>query len=178
MTIVDAESADLDLLANLIRETFTQAFGQDMSAAHLNTHVSTELNDAQVASMLEADRFLLAYDEATCLGFVQVGLVNTAYREFVWNVELRDSDLELRRIYVRRDHQNLGVGQALMNVALRMQQAEPRAHLFLDVWESNTGAQRLYARNGFERVGQMPEHDPDGRLTGYEYIMVRRSVAL
>ena len=45
--------------------------------------------------------------------------------------------------------------------------------VYVTTWESNHGAQKLYKKYGFERVGKIPEYGSDGSLVGYEHIMLR-----
>jgi ribosomal protein S18 acetylase RimI-like enzyme len=51
-----------------------------------------------------------------------------------------------------------------------LQRAGPRA-LWIGVWSENFGAQRFYARHGFERVGQYKF--PVGKTIDDEFILRR-----
>ncbi len=174
MLIRPATPADLSTLSALLRQTFVDAFGHEMAPAHLTHHLSTALSDSSIQQMFGTDQFLIALDDECCVGVVQVGAVNPAYAEFVVGVEVRASDLEMRRAYVQQGFQNQGIGQRLIASVIDLQAKAADVHLFLDVWETNWGAQRLYRNNGFELVGKMPETDPQGQVTGYEHLMVRR----
>ena len=60
---------------------------------------------------------------------------------------------ELDRLYLLADHQSGGTGGRLLAEALAwLEKDEPR-RLWIGVWSENHGAQRLYARHGFEVVG-------------------------
>ncbi|MFZ4650957.1 MAG: GNAT family N-acetyltransferase [Rubrivivax sp.] len=67
----------------------------------------------------------------------------------------------------RRGH---GVGQALMALAERMAFARG-PNLFLCVSGFNTGAQRFYARLGFEEVGRLRDH----LVAGEDELLLRKS---
>jgi ribosomal protein S18 acetylase RimI-like enzyme len=60
---------------------------------------------------------------------------------------------ELWRLYLRQDAQGSGLGGRLLNLALDWLQA-PGRRLWIGVWSENFGAQRLYARYGFAKVGE------------------------
>lgn len=60
---------------------------------------------------------------------------------------------ELKRLYFLKAHQNVGLGRRLFTQALDwLQSAGPRT-VWIGVWSENLGAQRFYARHGFEQVG-------------------------
>ena len=61
---------------------------------------------------------------------------------------------ELKRIYLLKAWQNGGLGRRLFAETLDwLQAAGPRA-IWIGVWSENFGAQRLYRRRGFEKVGE------------------------
>ncbi|PZU00588.1 MAG: GNAT family N-acetyltransferase [Brevundimonas sp.] len=85
--------------------------------------------------------------------------------------EARTGDLELRRLYVARTAQGLGLGTALLTVALGWMRTNTAGALWIGVWSGNAKAQRLYAAHGFEKVG---EYDyPVGAWRDREFILRR-----
>ncbi|WEK38745.1 MAG: GNAT family N-acetyltransferase [Candidatus Brevundimonas colombiensis] len=85
--------------------------------------------------------------------------------------DARTGDLELRRLYVARAAQGLGLGTALLNLALDWMQANTAGPLWIGVWSGNEKAQRLYAAHGFAKVG---EYDyPVGAWRDREFILRR-----
>ena len=60
---------------------------------------------------------------------------------------------ELKRIYMLKTWQGGGRGSRLMETALAWLEANKTGALWLGVWSQNHGAQRLYERMGFEKVG-------------------------
>ena len=85
--------------------------------------------------------------------------------------DARTGDLELRRLYVARAAQGLGLGTALLNLALDWMQANTTGPLWIGVWSGNEKAQRLYAAHGFAKVG---EYDyPVGAWRDREFILRR-----
>ena len=60
----------------------------------------------------------------------------------------------MKRLYLLRVAQNGGLGGRLAETALAwLHEAGPRT-LWIGVWSGNHGAQRLYGRWGFEKVGE------------------------
>ena len=80
------------------------------------------------------------------------------------------ADGEIKRLYVLAAHHNAGWGRALMDQAMAWLTART-ARQWLGVWSENLGAQRFYARYGFERVGQY--EFPVGQARDLEYILRR-----
>lgn len=60
---------------------------------------------------------------------------------------------ELKRIYMLPRWQGGGRGSRLLATALDWLEAETSGALWIGVWSGNHGAQRLYERLGFRRVG-------------------------
>jgi GNAT superfamily N-acetyltransferase len=77
---------------------------------------------------------------------------------------------EVKRLYVREETQGSGLGTRLLAAALEWLGA-PGRRLWIGVWSQNLGAQRLYARHGFERVGAY--QFPVGNTLDDEFILSR-----
>lgn len=78
---------------------------------------------------------------------------------------------ELKRLYLLGDWQRGGLGSRLLGEALGWLEAQGRRRIWVGVWSQNHGAQRLYARVGFKKVG---EYDfPVGRTRDREFILSR-----
>ena len=63
-------------------------------------------------------------------------------------------ELDIHRICVLPEYRRKGVGAALMMQLVAFCKAKGLNEIFLEVRKSNTQAQRLYARFGFETVGE------------------------
>ncbi|MGE3333294.1 MAG: GNAT family N-acetyltransferase [Rhodospirillaceae bacterium] len=59
---------------------------------------------------------------------------------------------ELKRLYVKNGYQGSGIGNALLDAALTWLE-KPGRTLWIGVFSENFGAQKLYARHGFTKVG-------------------------
>jgi ribosomal protein S18 acetylase RimI-like enzyme len=163
MIIRPACPADLPALTQLARTTWAHAFGHTLSPADCAAHLDAHLSPAALAHLLAEDVFLAAEDTGRLTGFVQFGAYPAG----------GENAAELRRLYVHRDYQNRGIGSALLAAALAHPVLARAERIFLDVWEENTGAARLYARFGFAIAGARPFEVASGSAAGADLIMVR-----
>ena len=86
--------------------------------------------------------------------------------------DLKPTDGEIDRIYLLRSHQGGGTGSRLLAEVMGWLEKDGPRTLWLGVWSQNHGAQRLYARHGFEAVGS---YDFEvGASRDHEFIMRRR----
>ena len=68
--------------------------------------------------------------------------------------DVAPGDGELQRLYILQGHQGAGRGTLLLNTALEWLERDGPRTLWIGVWSENYGAQRFYARHGFEIVGE------------------------
>lgn len=85
--------------------------------------------------------------------------------------EASASHTELRRLYVGRHAQGLGLGTRLLAVALDWMEDNSDGPIWIGVWSGNARAQKLYAGHGFESVGTYQY--PVGRWLDDEFILRR-----
>ena len=82
---------------------------------------------------------------------------------------------EIRQLYLLAAVQRAGLGTRLLVTVMDWLTAQQHSPLYVGVWSENYGAQRLYARYGFEKIG---EYDfPVGKHLDREFILKRRSSA-
>ena len=87
------------------------------------------------------------------------------------HADVAPGDGELKRLYVLQEHQGGGRGSRLFDAAIAWLLRDGPRTLWIGVWSENHGAQRFYARHGFERVG-----DYDfvvGNTRDHEFILRR-----
>ena len=174
-----ATPADAEALSDLSRTCFTQTFGHlytpsDLEAfldeAYSPTVLRAELNDPERATWLlfdepvdEAGATLSSGDHpgtpdpgdeapASSVSQAPIGYV-TACPAHLPHPDVAPGDGEVQRLYILQGHQGGGRGTVLLRTALDwLERGGPRT-LWIGVWGENYGAQRFYARHGFEIVG-------------------------
>jgi ribosomal protein S18 acetylase RimI-like enzyme len=164
-----ARADDLAALSALARQTYADAFGHSFSAPDLAAHLESNLADGYFHQAFEEDVFLLAEAEGRLIGFVQFGPLRIAVPA------PSPKDQELRRIYVDAGFQNKGIGRRLMDAALEHPRLKAAMNIYLDVWEQNRGARRLYERYGFEVIAAHGLVTASGTASDHDLIMVRSS---
>ena len=68
--------------------------------------------------------------------------------------DAQPTHMELRRLYVAKTAQGLGLGTKLLTLALEWMQANTDGPLWIGVWSGNLKAQKLYGAHGFEKAGE------------------------
>ncbi len=149
-TIRKATADDAETLAQISRETFDAAFGDQYGAADLATFIRDnyavekarhELLDPQIGVwLLEADN--------RAVGYVLAGPCKLD------NPEVTNSCGEIHRLYLLPDYQSGGRGARLMEVAMRWLERDRPRKIWLGVFSGNPRAQRFYERLGFKKVGE------------------------
>jgi len=177
-----ATPADAEALSTLARTCFTQTFGHLYAPADLETFLDeayapdvlrAELEDPNRATWFlfedEADegfsrpnpspadhpRAPEPVDEApaSSASHAPIGYV-TACPAHLPHPDVAPGDGEIQRLYILQGHQGGGRGTLLLNTALEWLERDGPRTLWIGVWSENYRAQRLYARHGFEIVGE------------------------
>lgn len=144
-----AAPADAEALSALGRLTFTETFGHLYPPEDLADFLDDAHAPERYAAWGADPAFGLWVAErgGEAVGYAMAGPCHLPHPDVTPDCG------ELWRIYVRRDTQGLGLGALLLGVALGWLEA-PGRPLWLGVWSENLGAQRLYARHGFAKVGE------------------------
>lgn len=149
MRLRRATPADAARLSALASACFTQTFGHLYPPQDLDAFLREAYAVPAWASLLSDPAYATWLLEA---GDLAVGYA-TAGACTLPHADVAPGDGELKRLYLLKDHQNGGWGSRLFDAAMQwLQQGGPRT-LWIGVWSENFGAQRFYARHGFERVG-------------------------
>ena len=163
--------ADAAALRELGRQTFIDTFVDgfaipypaDDLAAFLDASFSLEVTHAKLKEPGAA--WWVAERDGGLLAFANVG-PNT-----LPHPDARPSHAELRRLFVAKSAQGLGLGTKLLAIALEWMEAHSDGPLWIGVWSGNVKAQRLYAAYGFEKAGEYQY--PVGAWMDDEFILRR-----
>lgn len=144
-----ATAADIPALAELGRESFVATFGHLYRSEDLARFLDGVHSEPAVAGELTNPLCLyrLAEGEDGALaGYCKLSLACG------WPEHARGKEvIELKQLYTAPGHTGRGIGAALMDWALAEARARAADEIQLSVWSENHGAQRFYARYGFEK---------------------------
>lgn len=150
LTIRRATPADAEVLSRIAAETFTETFGHTYPPEDLATFLASaydlektrrDLADpARAAWLVEADD--------VAVGHALAGPCDLPHDE------VTPACGELKRLYVLKAFQGGGTGSRLLAETLAWLEKDGPRRLWIGVWSENYGAQRLYGRLGFEKVGE------------------------
>lgn len=171
LAIRRATAADAALLSALAARTFTETFGhlypdEDLQAFLADAYA---VERQEVILTEPAYAVFLLEDDGVAVGHCAVGPCGLPHPDVV------PGDGELKRLYVLASHQNGGHGQRLFDTGIDWLLRDGPRELWIGVWSENHGAQRFYARQGFETVGEY--EFPVGRVRDRELILRRAAGA-
>lgn len=161
-----AKADDAAALESVGRESFTETFGhlypaRDLKAFLVSAHLA-ENYSAWIAS--KAYGVWIAEQDAQAVGYAVAGPCDLPH------AEVTPTCGELKRIYLLKRAQNGGAGTRLMTACFDWL-VKPGRRLWIGVWSQNYGAQRLYGRHGFTKVGEY--EFPVGEVRDREFILSR-----
>ncbi len=166
VTVRPALANDARVLTDLGRVTFAETFGHLYPAEDLESFLITEHTPEQYAAWSGDARWGLWIAErgGSAIGYALAGPCGLPHPEVTPDCG------ELKRIYVVAEAQGAGAGSLLLRQSLDWLD-KPGRRLWIGVWSENHGAQRLYARHGFEQVGTY--EFKVGRVRDHEFILRR-----
>jgi len=141
---------DAPALAELGHTSFVDAFGHLYSAENLNMFLEQAYSLSTVEAELanSARLFRIAERDGLMVGYCKIGFDITLEHDGKGR-----RVMELKQLYMRGNETGSGIGAALMTWALDEARARGFDDVILSVWSENYGAQRFYARHGFEKIG-------------------------
>jgi ribosomal protein S18 acetylase RimI-like enzyme len=164
-----AGAADAIALAELGTATFVETFGHLYSAEDLAAFLSRSHSQSRYSELLgdpDIAIWLAFGGRGPPVGYLVAGPCKLPL------AGLEPGAGEVRQLYLRAAAQGHGLGSRLLVTAMDWLESRGRYPLYVGVWSQNVGAQRLYARFNFEKVG---EYDfPVGRHLDREFILKRR----
>lgn len=153
----DARPEDGDSLAAMARTSFLDTFGPLYAPGDLDAFLETAFGPAGLPAQIgdPAYRIRLALDdEGLIAGFAKLSAMTQP-------VDHPEGAMELKQLYVLKDHHGAGIGPALMDWAIDAARAQQAPALYLSVYAENWRALSFYRRVGFVQVGVAPFHVGD-----------------
>lgn len=159
---------DAGALARISAETFTETFGHLYPPADLAAFLSENYAVDRIAAYLDdpGSAAWLVEVDGKPVGHALAGACGLPHPD------VTPACGELKRLYLLKRWQGGGRGSRLLAAALAWLEAETSGDLWIGVWSQNLGAQRLYARMGFEKAGEY--EFPVGATRDHEFILRRR----
>ena len=164
-----ATSEDAEALSTLASTCFRQTFGHLYTPDDLDRFIHeayspevlrAELTDPKRPTWLlfleESEADVTAPEctdartasEGKLIGYVTVCPAHLPHPE------VKEGDGEVQRLYLLQEYQGGGRGSRMLEHALNWLEADGPRTLWIGAWSENYGAQRLYGRYGFTKVGE------------------------
>ncbi len=144
------QKADLLALQEISRQTFFDTFGEVNTNEDMNHYLEVNLSMEQLTLEFcnPSTSFYFAKNCNEILAYIKLN-------EAKAQTEKRDiPSMEIERIYVRKEYQNRGVGQFLLDKSIQITKDKQLKLIWLGVWEQNVSAIRFYERNQFQLFGK------------------------
>jgi len=174
-----AGAADAETLSTLSAATFSATFAHlyppsDLAAflgeSYAVERSRAQLADPAIATWLMEAQVAVGGAEGGAGGIEAVGYAMAGPCALP-HPDVTPECGELKRIYMLPAWQGGGRGSRLLATALAWLEARPRGALWIGVWSQNLGAQRLYERMGFTKVGEYEFRV--GETRDHEFILRR-----
>ncbi|GAB2501969.1 GNAT family N-acetyltransferase [Lysobacter humi (ex Lee et al. 2017)] len=158
---------DAQTLSTLARATFVESFGHLYEQEDLQAFLDDSYAVEKQAVILGHPDYAVWFLETDgrAVGHCAAGPCGLPHEDVC------PGDGEIKRLYILRDFQGGGQGARLMDTAMAWLERDGPRTLWIGVWSENAGAQRFYARYGFEKVGTYGF--PVGRVVDLEFILRR-----
>ena len=159
--------ADAPSLAAIGARTFTETFAHLYPPADLARFLADAYSLSRTRADLEdPDKAAwLVERDGEAVGFALAGPCALPH------AEVTPGCGELKRLYLVKGAQGGGLGGRLFAEAVGWLERAGRGTVWIGVWSENHGAQRFYARQGFEKVGEYGF--PVGDTVDREFILRR-----
>lgn len=154
MILRPASLDDVGPLATLARQSFTDAFGHLYAAEDLAAFLAEWRSPEKISARIDDPDVgvMLAQDGEELLGYCTVYF----HESFSERPEPKPKrPCLLGQLYCAKSATGRGVGGALIEWAIAEARKRGRDAIQLSVYSENHGAQRFYARYGFEKVGEV-----------------------
>ncbi|MEO0417637.1 MAG: GNAT family N-acetyltransferase [Pseudomonadota bacterium] len=140
---------EAEALAELGRETFIATFASDNDPANLVEYVAAAFDPSEIRAQIGTDgsEFFFAEIDERPVGYLKLN-TGAAQAE-----EMPGRTLEIERIYLTGEAQGLGLGKALLDLAVERAIENGCEAVWLGVWERNPKAKQFYETRGFVPFG-------------------------
>jgi diamine N-acetyltransferase len=145
ITIRKADKNDLELLFDLSRQSYAEAFANHWNEGGLAWYLNKVYNKESLAVDLdnhEISYFIAFYNDAPA-GFMKVRINSNLLGEGA------AAGLEIEKIYFKKSFQGKGMGTMLLQMGIDIARQLKKEEVWLGVLDTNVKACKLYERMGF-----------------------------
>ncbi len=149
LTLRSCTADDVDALRTLSIRTYYETFASMSQPEAMDAYLAEAYDRNKLLRELtdSSSLFLFLYADGALVGYLKLNEASAQTDLY------DDASLEIERIYVTGTHHGQGLGQYLMDQALRIAAERRKTYVWLGVWERNERALRFYRRNGFYPIG-------------------------
>jgi ribosomal protein S18 acetylase RimI-like enzyme len=146
MTFRDAVPGDADAIDRIFRSSFCDTFAHLYSDEDLRAFLADFTMAAWESELTDAGFAFRIAEAGEPVGFAKLGPLKLP-------VATEARAIELKQLYLVKEHHGAGIAQQLMDWALEEARRRQAQELYLTVYTDNHRARRLYERYGFAEVG-------------------------
>ena len=148
--LIKCDISDVQQLANLSLETFSDAFGTQNDPDDFEAYLTSAFNSEKLLSELENPNSSFYF---VLLGEAIVGYLKINFDDAQSDIHDPNS-LELERIYILNSHQGKNLGSWALEQTFQLAKKSKKQYIWLGVWERNQKAIKFYERFGFKKFGE------------------------
>ena len=148
--IRNAGPTDVDLLVELGKLAFYEAFSEETAPEDMADHLQTAFKVEDIKAQLNTDQsiFIILEIDASAAGYAYL------HPEPPPDCVKNPNPIQLVRLYLRKDYYGRNVGNSLMKDCLETARSKGFEAVWLSSWELNHRANAFYKKWEFEIVGR------------------------
>jgi ribosomal protein S18 acetylase RimI-like enzyme len=141
---------ELHMLQQLSIKTFNETFAGTNTEQNMREYIAQAFSSDRIKTELTNtnSEFYFAESGSEKLGYLKLNF-RSAQTE-----DRGDDSAEIERIYVLQQYHGEGIGQLLLDAAIKRAEEEKVQSIWLGVWEHNPRAIRFYQKNGFSEFSR------------------------
>ena len=141
--------SDVEILSEFAKQNFYEAFAHLNTKEDMQAYLENAFNIDKLSTQLydvNSETYFL-YCDSRLAGYLKINQAPS-------QTDINDADsLEVERIYVAQDYQGNGLGQFLMDNAIKFAKEHNKKYIWLSVWQKNEKAVIFYRKNDFYESG-------------------------
>jgi ribosomal protein S18 acetylase RimI-like enzyme len=143
--LVEIFMKDLEMLRQISRRTFQQAFAALNTAENMESFLAEHFSGGKLLEEWSDpdSSFFFAKRNDQPIGYLKIN------RNQAQTVLPNEGGLEIERIYVDRELKGRGIGGLFIQKAVELAKEFGSKYVWLGVWEHNESAIRFYEKKGF-----------------------------